>query len=699
MKNGLDSIFCPKSIAVIGASRKKGTIGRGILDNILEYGYSGKVYAVNPNAKEIGKVKCYPTVLDIPDEVEMAVIVVPARCVLDVAEECGKKGVKGLVVISAGFKEIGGEGIEKEKKLRAITKKHDIRVVGPNCMGVINTEDGICMDATFAPTFPLKGNIGLFSHSGALAAAILDHAEDIRVGFSKFVSLGNRMDVSGNDLLAMFEDDPETDVVLMYIESFGNPRNFTKIVPRLTMKKPVIALKSGRTEAGSRAAMSHTGALAGLDAASDALFEQCGVIRVQTIEELFDLGSAFSMQPLPKGNRVAILTNAGGPGIMAVDACVHYGLEIAKYSEETAKFLRENLSEESTVSNPVDMTGSAGPEEYVLALEALMKDDGIDMFIVIFVPPVQVKELEISKAIVSVYKKYKKPMVTCILGRDEDSKGFMEFVNNRIPSYVFPENAAKTLSAMSRLARFREREKGTVKPCDVDKAAADAIFERVRSDGRKRLWDDEVYAVLNAYGLPMATTMRAGNMEEAIRAADAIGYPVVLKVLSKDVVHKTDVGGVILNIKNEIELRGQYTILQENMKKKGFEMEGVAVQEMVGKGKEVILGMHLDPLFGPILMFGLGGIYAEVVKDVSFRLVPLSDLDANRMVRSIKSYPLLEGVRGEAPSDTASVSDCLEKIACLVTDFHTIKEMDINPLIVFEDGKGSKIADARIIME
>jgi acetyltransferase len=574
-----------------------------------------------------------------------------------------------------------------------------MRVVGPNCMGVLNTDPEIKMDATFAPTLPLEGNIGLFSHSGALAAAILDHARDIMVGFSKFASLGNRMDVSGNDLLAMFENDPQTDVILMYIESFGNPRNFTKIVKKLTKKKPVIALKSGRTEAGSRAALSHTGALAGLDSATDALFEQCGVIRVQSIQELFDLGSAFSMQPLPKGNRVAILTNAGGPGIMAVDACVSYGLEVANFSEDTKQQLKECLVCEASISNPIDMTANAGPEQYKESLEILMRDDNVDVLIVIFVPPVQVNELEVAKAIVSVWKEHRLPTVTCFLGRDENSPGFLELVNSKIPSYVFPENAAKTLAAMCRYGMYKKRETGDLKTFEVEKEKAEGIIRKVKEEGRKRLWDHEVFELLHAYGLPMARTERANDLEDLVKSAGSIGYPVALKILSRDVVHKTDVGGVVLNIQNEIELRGQYSILFEKMKKLGHQLEGVVVQEMVAKGKEVILGMHLDPKFGPILMFGLGGVYAEVVKDVSFRLIPLTDLDALRMIKSIKSYPLLEGVRGEKPSDLDSVSECLQRMAQLVADFYCIKEMDINPLIVFEKGQGSMIADARVILE
>ncbi|MCK5548853.1 MAG: acetate--CoA ligase family protein [Thermoplasmata archaeon] len=698
MRDNLDAVFSPKSIAVIGASRKKYGVGREILHNLILGGFNGRIYPVNPNATDVHSIKAYPSVMDIPDEVDLGIVVVPAEKALKVVEECGKKGVKGLVVITAGFREIGGEGLEREKKLRELINQYGMRMIGPNCMGIINTDPDVNMDATFAPTMPLKGNIGLISHSGALGAAILDHAENIKVGFSKFASLGNRTDVSSNDLLMMMEDDPQTDVVLMYIESFGNPRNFTKIVRRITRKMPVIALKSGRTEAGSRAALSHTGALAGLDVATDALFEQCGVIRVQSIEELFDYGSAFSMQPLPKGKKVAILTNAGGPGIMAVDACVYFGLEVSKLSKTTVKVLEEHLPREASKSNPIDMIADAGAKRYEVALEALLKDENVDAAIVINVPPVMIDEHEIAKAIVSVSKKYDKPVLTCFLARGESSPGFMELVGNSIPSYLFPENAVKSLHAMVRYKEYREREKGEVRAFDVDKNKVKEILGKVKSEGRDRLWDDETYEVLGAYGFPVARFERADNLEDAVKAAARIGYPVVLKVISRDVVHKTDFGAVVLNIGNEIELRGQFSKLRGEMKARKVKIDGLLIQEMVGKGKEVIMGMNLDPKFGPILMFGLGGVYAEVLKDVSFRLVPLTDFDSMRMIKSIKSYSLLEGVRGEEPSDIDSVAEMLQRLAQLVTDFLEIKELDINPLLVFEKGQSSRVVDARIIL-
>jgi acetyltransferase len=699
MRNNLDTIFNPKSIAVIGASREKGGVGREILHNLVVGEFKGIIYPVNPNANEIHSMKCYPSVLDIPEEVDLGIVVVPAAIVLKVVDECGQKGIKGIVVISAGFGETGEDGLKREKDLKSIVDKYGMRMIGPNCMGIINTDPEVNMDATFASTLPLKGNIGLISQSGALAAAILDHARQVHVGFSKFVSLGNKADVSGNDLLEMLENDPQTDVILLYIESFGNPRNFTKIVRRITRRKPVIALKSGRTEAGSRAALSHTGSLAGLDNATDALFEQCGVIRVQSIEELFDYGSAFSMQPMPKGKRIAILTNAGGPGIMAVDACVSFGLEVAKFSESTEKILKKSLPSEANISNPVDMIADADEKRYEVALKAILKDKNVDAVIVISVPPVMVNELEIAKTVVSVSKKFEKPVLTCFLARGENSPGFMELVSNHIPSYLFPENAAKTLNAMWRYREFTDRDKGEIKTFKADKDIVRKVLERVKSEGRNRLWDDETFEVLKAYGFQVAKSARADELEDAVKAADEIGYPVAMKLISKEVVHKTDYGAVVLDINDEIELRGRYSKLLGAMVSRNIKVEGILVQEMVGEGKEVILGMSLDPKFGPILMFGLGGVYAEVLKDVSFRLVPMTDLDAIRMIESVKSYLLLEGVRGEKPSDVRAIADNLQRLSQLVTDFYEIKELDINPLIVFEKGLGAKIVDARIILE
>lgn len=698
MRSRLNPIFNPKSIAVIGASRKKGKIGRELLHNLVKYEFQGKLFPINPYAEEVHSIPAYPSILDVPDEVDLAVIIVPAERTLDVMKECGKKGVKGVIVITAGFKETGEKGARLEKRLHDIAKKNGISMIGPNCMGVINTNEKVKMNATFAPSLPLQGRISFMSQSGALGAAILDHADNIKVGFAKFVSLGNKTDVTGNDLLMAWEDDKDTDIVLMYIESFGNPRNFVRIARDVTRKKPIVALKSGRTEAGAAAAASHTGALAGLDVATDALFEQCGVIRVGSIEELFDIAIAFANQPLPKGNRVAILTNAGGPAIMTVDALVGAGLELSEFSDRTKKKLRENLPEEASIKNPVDMIAAAGPKEYEMAMEALLADRRVDALVTIFVPPIVTKEIEIAQAIVKASKKYKKPVLSCFLGRTEDSPGFVYLTDNDIPSYLFPESAVKSLSAMVAYRTYLEREKGKVKSFKVDRKTARKVFRRVASEKRTWLGELEAFDVLKSYGLEVVRTEVGKDLEEVKKLAKKIGYPVVLKACGDEIIHKTEIGAVALNIEDEEELVHNFKHMVSNVKREGFEVDCFLIQEMVKGGKEVILGMKYDEHYGPIVMFGTGGIYVEYLKDVAFRLAPLTDIDATRMVQSIRSYPLLEGVRGEKPSDVERLIESIQRLSQMAVEFEEIGQMDINPIMLFERGKGYKVLDVRIAL-
>jgi acetyltransferase len=665
MLRRLIPIFNPKSIAVIGASRKKGKIGRELLHNLIDYEYQGKIFPVNPYAEEVHSIPAYPSILDVPDEVDLAVVIVPAERVLDVVKNCGKKGVKGIIMITAGFKETGPKGAKLEEELHKILKKYDISMVGPNCMGVINTSENVSMNATFAPTHPLRGRISFMSQSGALGAAILDHADNIKVGFAKFVSLGNKTDVSGNDLLMDWEDDPDTDIILMYIESFGNPRNFVRIARSVTAKKPIVALKSGRTEAGAAAAASHTGALAGLDAATDALFEQCGVLRVSSIEELFDIAIAFENQPLPKGNRIAVVTNAGGPAIMTVDALVGAGLKLAELGDRTRKKLEDILPEEASTKNPVDMVAAAGPEEYSGVMNAVLADRRVDAVITIFVPPIVTKEIEIAESIVKSAKRYKKPVLSCLLGRTEDSPGFVHLTDNKVPSYIFPESAVKSISSMVKYREYLEREKGKVKAFRVDRKIPKKIINRVKREKRTWLAEMEAFDVLEAYGFTTVTTEVVSTLEEVKKAAKKIGYPVVIKACGEGIIHKTEIG----------------------------------VQEMVTGGKEVILGMKDDEHYGPIVMFGTGGIYVEYLKDVAFRLAPLTDVDANRMVKSIQSYPILEGVRGEKASDVDSLIDSILRLSQLAVEFDEIEQMDINPIMLFSKGDGYKIVDVRIAIK
>jgi acetyltransferase len=699
MKHRLDPVFSPESIAVVGASRNPAKVGAQILHKLITYGFRGTLYPVNRRARDVHSIRAYPSVSDIPDDVDLAVIVVPSEYVMDVIEESAEKGVRGAVVITAGFKEIGGEGVEREKTLLKMTRKHGIAMIGPNCMGIINTNPEVLMDATFAPTFPLHGRTAFMSQSGALGVAVLDHAKKINIGFSKFVSLGNKADVSVNDLLEYWGEDPDTDVILMYVESFGNPRNFVRIAREVTPRKPVIALKPGRTEAGRRAAVSHTGSLAGLDEATDALFEQCGVIRVGSIEELFDLATAFSMQPTPMGRSVGIVTNAGGPAIMATDSLVSVGLDVPHLGEKTQKRLREVLVDEATTTNPVDMTAHGNPAAYEVAVRAVLNDARIDSCLIIFVPPAMVDELDIAKTILKVAKRHKrKTILSCFLGSTEESPGFNLLTTTGVPAYLFPESAAKALSSMFAYGEYLQRDRGHVKNFRVGRKKVEQIFEACEKENRSRLSEVEVLEVLRSYGFSLAKYGVAANLEEAKGIADEIGYPVALKAMSPQIVHKSDFGGIALDIENEKELSRKFRAITRRIGKSRFPISGYLLQEHVGEGKEVIIGMKNDPKFGPLIMFGLGGIYVEILKDVAFRLTPMTDADAERMIRSIRGYPLLTGVRGEKPSDTNIIIDHLQRISQMVIDFYRIEELDINPMMVFDKGKGAKIVDARMII-
>ena len=698
MTENLDTIFKPRSIAVVGTSRRDGTIGRVILHNLVAYGFNGPVYPVNPNAEYVNSIKCYPSVSSIPDPIDLAVIVVPKESVLPVVEECGEKGVKGVVVISAGFKEIGEKGIRLEKELVGLIKKYGMRLVGPNCMGVINTTKDIRMDATFGSTLPLDGHMGFMSQSGALGNIILEYADELKIGFSKFISMGNKADVSGNDILMDFENDENTNIILMYLESFGNPRKFTKIARRLTKKKPIIAVKAGRTLAGARAASSHTGALAGLDVAVDALFEQCGVLRATSIEELFDYAVAFSNQPLPRGKRVAIVTNAGGPGIIATDACVSLGLEMSTFDDESYKKLEEVLPEEASTQNPVDILGDGGPKRYEKALDVVLKDKNVDSVITIFVPPLMSKALDVAVAISRVSANYDKPVLGCFMGREEVLTSIQELEKNNIPAYLFPESAAKSIAGMYKYYQLRQRREGDIRYFEVDKKKVGNILAEAKKVDYGFLPLSQVKDILEAYGFKFPESVFSKDEDEAVNIAKRIGFPVALKISSPDIIHKSDAGGVALGLEDESELREGYKRMISDVKQKApkARIEGITVQKMVEGGKETILGMSLDPNFGPLIMFGLGGIYVEVLKDVSFRIAPITDLDAHEMVKSVKSYPLLSGVRGEKPVDIDSIEEYIQRISRLVEDFPEIEEVDVNPFVVFEKGRCCNVVDARM---
>lgn len=693
----LDALFRPRSVAIIGASRRPGTIGHQILDNVLRHGYQGVVHVVNPTAHAVHSIGAHPTVEAVPGPVDLAVVVVPKNAVPDVVEQCGRKGVRALVVITAGFKEVGGEGIERERHLVERVRALGMRLVGPNCMGLLTTDPDVSLNATFAPTMPPPGPMSFMSQSGALGVTILDYAAEYGIGIHHFVSVGNKPDVSGNDLIEYWETDPGTRVILMYLENFGNPRRFTGIARRVTRSKPIVVVKSGRTRAGALAASSHTGALAGGDDATDALLAQCGVLRADSVEELFDIAMAFEEQPVPAGNRVAILTNAGGPGIIIADACESAGLEVAELTPETQARLRAILPDEASVRNPVDMIASATSESYRSALDRVLADPQVDAAIAAFVPPLGIRQIDVAQSIVEARRQHAdKPVLAVLMGREGLPEGRAQLHEAGIPAYIFPESAARALAAMYRYRRWLDRPVAEPRAFDVDRARAARVLERARADGRAGLLEHEALEVFEAYGIPTVPHRVADDEDAAVAAADELGYPVVVKVLSPGIVHKTDVGGVRVNLGSADEVRAAVRAIGRALDAASLGEEGRAwlVERFVTGGKETIVGMSLDPSFGPVLMFGLGGIYVEALGDVAFRIQPVTADDARDMIGSLRGRRMLEGVRGEPASDLEALVEVIQRVSQLVGDHHEIAELDINPLLALPDGACA--VDARI---
>jgi acetate---CoA ligase (ADP-forming) len=700
MSSSLKPFFEPRGIAVIGASRRPGTIGWQIVDNLLRHGFEGAIYPVNPSAQAVHSIPAWRSVREIKGEVDLAVVVVPKGMVQEVIEECGSRGVPAVVVISAGFRETGPEGAALEKALVQRIRNLGMRLVGPNCMGVLNTDPAHAMNATFAPTMPPPGPVSFLSQSGAIGVTILDYAAEYGIGIRNFVSVGNKPDVSGNDLLEYWESDPETRVILMYLETFGNPRHFTRIARRVARKKPMIVVKSGRSRAGALAASSHTGSLAGTDSAAEALLAQCGILRANSVEELFDLAMAFSTLPLPRGNRVAIVTNAGGPGIIIADACEAEGLEVAELTEETQARLRAIFPQEASVRNPVDMIASASPESYRQALEIVLEDPGVDAAIAAFVPPLGIRQADVAGAIVEAARKRRdRPVVAVLMGREGLPAGRAELRAAGIPAYIFPESATRALGAMHRHAQWVARPVQAPVRFPVDEAAVTRLLDAAHEAGRTRLLEHEAYAVLEAYGIPTTPHRLATTLEEAEAAfLEFGGEAVVLKVVSPEVVHKTEAGGVLLDLRDLEAVRGGWTQIMDSVQRSnpGAQIAGILVSPYRKGGVEMILGMTLDPTFGPLLMFGLGGIYVETFRDVAFRVPPVTELEAHEMMREIRSYPLLQGVRGEAPVSLDALAEAIQRMSQLVLDHDRLASLDMNPFLA--TSQGVLAIDARIAL-
>ena len=695
--SGLAAMLAPRAVAVIGASTRPYTIGNQLVRNLLDDGFTGAVYPVNGHAHAVCGVRAHATIADVPERADVAIVVVPRESVLDVAEQCGRAGVRALVVISAGFKEAGAAGAAHERELLAVARRYGMRMLGPNCMGVINTDPAVSMNGTFAATMPPVGTAGFVSQSGALGASILDYARTYGIGIAQFVSIGNKADVSGNDLLLAWESDPAVRVILMYVENFGNPQRFLEIASRVSKVKPIIIVKAGSSRAGARAASSHTGALAASNRAVDALLAQAGVMRAGSMEELFDMAAAFTVARHPRSRRTAVVTNAGGPGILAADALEAHGLELVDLAPATVAALEPLFPREASIRNPLDMIASATPQGYRRAMTAVLADPNVDAVIPIFVPVLDVRQEDVAEAVVAATRERPdKPVLGVLMGREGLPRGRRELASAGIPTYVFPESAARALAALNRHREWAERPPEIAESLAVDRAAAAALLAAVQRDRREKLTELEAIDLLAAYGVPAARARMVGGEQAAAEAACSLGFPVAMKIVSPDVIHKSDAGGVQLGISSEREARAAYLQIMREVRQRlpAARLTGVLVQRMVTGGIETIVGISRDRNFGPLVMFGLGGIFVEVLGDVVFRIAPLSGRQADEMVGGIRAAGILEGIRGQPRMDRAALADVIRRVAQLAADFPQIQELDVNPLLAFE--AGAVAVDARV---
>ena len=694
----LDMFFKPRGVAVIGASRDPAKLGHSVLENIISSGYTGQLYPINPRADDVLGLRCYVSVLDTPGIVDLVVIVVPSRFVAQVLEESGRKGARGAIIISAGFRETGREGIAREEELLEIADRYGMRIIGPNCLGIIDTLAPL--NASFAAGTPQRGTIAFMSQSGALCTAILDYSLAENIGFSHFVSLGNKADIDEVALLDAWREDAHTNVVIAYIEGINDGVAFIETARRTARVMPIIAVKSGRTVSGAKAVSSHTGSLAGSDDAYGAAFLQSGVLRAETVQDLFDFSTAFAYQPLLKGNRIAMVTNAGGPGVMATDALERNKLVLAELSPETEAILAESLPAAASVHNPVDVLGDARADRYAMALRTVLQDAGVDGAIVILTPQTMTEIVETANAVIEVSERSDKPVMGCWMGEKESSAGIDVLTRNLVPNYSFPERAVTALGAMYKHWNWKRQPEARVERFEVDEQTVADLLGAVRAQGRTTIGDVEAQAILAAYGIPAPESTLAATPNEAVAYCRENGYPVVLKIASPDILHKSDVGGIIVGVETDSQVREAFGTLVQRARAHLPEAEiwGCQVQEMIVDAREIIIGMTRDPQFGPLVMFGLGGIYVEVLKDVAFRVAPMSRRQALEMVESIRSYKLLTGVRGEAPADIDSLVDTVLRVSQLVTDCKGIAELDINPLLVRERGRGAVAVDMRLIL-
>jgi 4-hydroxybutyrate---CoA ligase (ADP-forming) len=695
----LKNIFLsPISIAIVGASEKPG-VGKAIFLNILN-GYKGKIYPISPTSSSIFGIKAYKSVLDVDHDIDLAVVATPSKIVPSVMEEIGKKKIKASIIVSAGFKEVDESGAKLEQKIGDIGRQYGIRIIGPNCLGIMSLTEQNLVNLTFLKITPKYGEIALVSQSGAICAATVEDAMAQGIGFSKVISMGNKVDMDENDILELLEDDPFTKVIVMYLEDIHDGRRFMNVAKRITFekRKPIVVLKAGRTPEGAKAAMSHTGALMGSDEIYESVFKQSGVIRVDTMQELFELATAFSKQPLPLENKgVAIVSNAGGPAIISTDSCSKYQIQMADISD-SKDFISKVIPPHGSSKNPVDIVGDADFNRFEKVLQEILSNPNVGSVVTMCTPSATLDYNELAKTIIRTSKNTGKTMLAALMGLAEGLENKQILSEGGVPHFMYAEPAIRTLESMYRFSKWLNYKNEPIKSYSVDKYKVKDILSDVKKQGRSNLLEDEGYEVLKAYGFPVPKSVLVNNENDAINASNKIGYPVVMKISSKDVIHKSDSGGVKVGVKDAVEVKDAFNLILSNVKARhpNADIKGILVQEMITRSRETILGAKQDKLFGPLLLFGLGGIYVEILKDVIFRLAPISESEARNMVESIKTIDLLKGARGEKYSDISSVVDCLLRLSQLVVDFPEIEEFDINPLLVLEEGKGSRVVDVRI---
>ncbi|MBN1633310.1 MAG: acetate--CoA ligase family protein [Ignavibacteria bacterium] len=695
--SGFDKLFYPKSIAVIGASSKKGTLSWELINNLVRYGYNGKIFPINPKAEVIHCFKVYKSVTEIKDDIDLAIVMVSKNYVLSAIDDCYMKKINSVVLITAGFKETGEDGASLEKQLMKKIEKYKIRLIGPNCMGLINTRSDVNMNAVFVKGTPVKGGIGFISQSGALGAAVLATLEKNDIGFSQFISIGNKADITENEILNYWKDNNDVKVITLYLESFADPRKFLEISKEVSKTKPVITIKAARTASGQKAASSHTGALAGAEAIVNTVFEQAGVIRMDTVEDMFDLAKAFDRTVIPEGKRLGILTNAGGPAILTVDEADKWGLDIPVLKTNTVKKLKEIAPEEASLNNPVDLLPPATAEIYGKATEIMLEDENIDVLIIILGPPLMLDTLEIARAISNATKKSPKPSIIVLMSQDENIAKLSQIDPSHPPIFSRAESAARCFGLMYKYATSRIKKDKMVYEPKVNKNKVKKILNDLPK-GNYYLDFIDIYEILKNYDLPVITSYLAKNAQESVIIAEKMGYPIVIKAIAKDLIHKTDAGGVVVDIKNTEELVNAENKVLSKLREKELDknFEGFLIQPYMKGGIETIFGVTKDRGAGHLIMFGLGGIFVEVLKDVSFRILPIEYDDASQMVKSIKGYKILEGIRGNPPVDFDCIIENMLKLSKLVSDFPEILEIDFNPFIVSNDRNKFKILDARI---